>query len=460
VNKELTNSGPQAITLDGQELAFEDLEERAARERMLGHLRLLWQSRGLLLRVALAGFACSVIVALLLQKRYEATARLMPPDDRSTAGFSMLAASVVGQAGALGPLANDILGVKRSGALFVGILGSRTVENRLIDRFELKQTYRTRLYEDARKRLEANTSIAEDRKSGIITIKVTDTDPKRAAALAGAYVEELDRLVAQLSTSSAHRERVFLEDRLKSVKQDLDAAAERLGEFSSKNTTIDIPTQGKAMLDAAAQLQGQLIAAQAQLQGLRQIYTNNNVHVREGEARIAELEHQLEKLGGVNTSPGKSTSAAYDAPLYPSIKQLPLLGITYADLYRRTKVEEAVYETLTQLYELAKVQEAKETPSVKVLDAAIPPEEKSYPPRTLIVELGTAMSLAIAAVWILASAFWTASDPSAPGKRFVLEVAGDARNHLGGLAEKLSFASGIARRLSHRPEKSVLPAER
>lgn len=460
MNQELAHSAPRAIAFNGHEQASEDLEERAARERMVGRLRLLWQSRGLLLRVALAGFACSVLVALLLQERYEATTRLMPPDDRSTTGVSMLAASVAGQAGALGSLANDILGVKRSGALFVGILGSRTVENRLIDRFQLKPIYRASLYEDARKRLEANTAITEDRKSGIVTIKVTDTDPKRAAALAGAYVEELDRLVSQLSTSSAHRERVFLEERLKSVKQDLDAAAERLGEFSSKNTAIDIQTQGKAMLDAAAQLQGQLIAAQAQLQGLRQIYTNNNVRVREGEARIAELERQLEKLGGVNPSPAKNTSAADDDPLYPSIKQLPLLGITYADLYRRTKIEEVVYETLTQLYELAKVQEAKETPSVKVLDAAIPPERKSYPPRTLIMGLGTAMSLAIGAFWILASAFWTASDPSGPGKRFLLEVAGDARNHLGGLAEKLSLAGGIARRLLHRPEKNVLPSER
>jgi len=371
----------------------------------------------------------------------------------------MLAASVAGQAGALGSLATDVLGVKRSGALFVGVLGSRTVEDRLIDRFQLKQIYRTSLYEDARRRLEAKTSIAEDRKSGIITIKVTDTDPKRAAALAEAYVEELDRLVSQLSTSSAHRERVFLEDRMKSVKQDLDGAAERLGEFSSKNTTLDIQTQGRAMLDAAAQLQGQMIAAQAQLQGLRQIYTNNNVRVREGEARIAELERQLEKLGGV-PSPARNTSAVYDDPLYPSIKQLPLLGITYADLYRRTKIEEAVYETLTQLHELAKVQEVKETPSVKVLDAPTPPERKSYPPRTLIVVLGTAMSLAIGAVWTLASAFWTASDPSSPGKRFLLEVAGDVRNHLGALSEKPSFAGGIARRLWNPPEKNVLPSER
>jgi len=459
VNKDLDNPGPQAVARNVHEQASEDLQERAARERIVGYLRLLWQSRRLMLRVALAGFACSVIVALLLQKRYEATTRLMPPDDRPTAGLSMLAASVAGQAGALGSLANDILGMKRSGALFVGILESRTVENRLIDRFQLKQVYRTGLYEDARRRLEANTSIAEDRKNGIITIKVTDTDPKRAAALAAAYVEELDRLVSQLSTSSAHRERVFLEDRLESVKQDLDAAAEKLGEFSSKNTTIDIQTQGKAMLDAAAQLQGQLIAAQAQLQGLRQIYTNNNVRVREGEARIAELERQLEKLGGVNPSPVRNISAAYDDPLYPSIKQLPLLGITYADLYRRTKIEEAVYETLTQLYELAKVQEAKETPSVKVLDAPTPPERKSYPPRTLIAAFGTAMSLAFGAVWILASAFWTTSDPSAPGKRLLLEVAGDARNDLRALSEKPSFAGGIARRLLHRSKNNGLPSE-
>ncbi len=337
--------------------------------------------------------------------------------------------------------------MKSSGALFVGILGSRSIEDRLIARFQLKQAYGENLSTDARRRLEANTSIVEDRKSGIITITVSDRDPKRAAAIARGYVEELDQLVTQLSTSSAHRERVFLEDRLKSVKLDLDAAAEKLGQFSSKNSTIDIQTQGKAMVDAVSQLQGQMIAAQTQLQGLRQIYTNNNVRVREAEARIEEFQRQLEKLGGTTLASAslKNVTAAGNDSSYPSIRQLPLLGITFADLYRRTKIEEAVFETLTQQFELAKVQEAKETPSVKVLDEAVPPERKSYPPRAVIVGLGTMIFTALGVGWILVSASWAASDPMGPNKLFAMEIREDFRNHVAEISRRHPAVGGVAR---------------
>ena len=179
-----------------------------------------------------------------------------------------------------GGIASDLLGVKSSGALFVGIVGSQTVQDRVIRDFDLQRVYRDSKIEDARKDLAEHTEVSEDRKSGIITIGVTDHDPKRAAGMAKAYVGELDRLVAQVSTSSARRERIFLEGRLETVKSDLDLTAKNFSQFASKNTAIDIPAQGKAMVEAAAILQGRLIAAQSELSGLQQIYTKNNVRVR------------------------------------------------------------------------------------------------------------------------------------------------------------------------------------
>src|SRR5437899_10817354 len=155
---------------------------------------------------------------------------------------------------------------------------------------------------DARTKLDEKTSISEERKSGIITISVTDHSPQRAAAIANAYVDELNSLVSQLSTSSAHRERMFLEERLKVAKQELDDASSQLAQFSSKNGTLDIQTEGKAMLDAAGTLAGQLIAAQSELEGLRQIYTDNNSRVRALNARVGELRKQLPKLSGTQES--------------------------------------------------------------------------------------------------------------------------------------------------------------
>ena len=385
---------------------------------LLPYLQLFWTSRRFLLRTAVYAFLASTLIAFLIPMRYQSVTRLMPPDGQSGSALGMLAA-MAGRGGpGLGGIAGDLLGVKSSGALFVGILNSESAQDALIEKFDLKKVYHDSKIEDARKDLAQRTDVSEDRKSGIITIGVTDHDPKRAAAMAQAYVDELDRLVTQVSTSSARRERVFLEERLQTVKVDLDTAAKNFSDFASKNTAIDIPAQGKAMVEAAATLQGQLIAAQAELSGLQQIYTNNNVRVKAAEARIGELKKKLNEIGGA----GSQNDLKAEKSLYPSIRKLPLLGVTYADLYRQTKIEETVFELLTQQYELAKVQEAKEIPTVKVLDAAMVPTKKSFPPRTVIVVLGTMLGLTLAAIWLVAKARWDATDMRDPRKMLALEM--------------------------------------
>ena len=350
--------------------------------------RLFWQRRRFLFNCALAGLVLGVLVALLIPARYESAVQLMPPDSAANTGLGLVAALSAKTGGALGSSMGDVLGIKGSGALFVGILRSQTIEDRLVQRFELQKIYSLRLPEDARHKLSENSSVSEDRKSGIITITVADHDRQRAAALAQAYAEELDRVVSDLSTSSARRERIFLEERLRAVKLDLDLASREFGQFASKNVALDLQEQGRAMFEGAALLQGQLIAAEAEQKGLEEIFTPNNVRVRSVQARIAELRRQLGKIGGVAGPADSVTNASVTAPgdsQIPTLRKLPLLGVAYADLYRRRKIQEVVYETLTQQYELAKVQEAKEIPSVKVLDRAQVPGRKSFPPRTLIV---------------------------------------------------------------------------
>ncbi len=146
--------------------------------------------------------------------------------------------------------------------------------------------------------MDSRTEISSDRKSGIITLKVSDKNPDRAAAMGREYVDSLNRIVVTLNTSSAHKERVFLEERLNQVQQGLEQAEKDFSQFASKNTAIDVKEQGRAMMGAAAELEGQLIAAQTELEGVRQIYTANNVRVRSIQARIDEYKRQLQKLGG------------------------------------------------------------------------------------------------------------------------------------------------------------------
>jgi uncharacterized protein involved in exopolysaccharide biosynthesis len=435
--------------------SLEPLESSAAaRDRMLARLRLLWAERRFLLRALGVGLVAATLIAFLIPKQFESTTRLMPPDSQSVSSLALLA-GLSGQGG-VGMLAGDLLGIKSTGALFVGVLRSQTVQDRIIDRFDLKKVYGKRLKVSAREKLSERTAIGEDRKSGIITLTLTDRDPKRARAIAGAYVDELDTLMAQLMTSSAHRERVFLEERLSAVKQDLESAEKDFSQFASKNATIDITEQGKAMVEAAAALEGQLIAAQSELEGLKQIYTNNNVRVRSTQARIDELRHQLERLGGKSgTAPsGNETTAD---PLYPSIRQLPILGVPYADKFRRLKLEEAVYETLTKQYELAKVQEAKEIPTVKVLDPPEVPEKRSFPPRTLIVVLGTLGTVTLGVFWVLGAARWQEIDPQDPGRMFAKEVFQTVKAHMPWTTPNGSRWSASVKKLEQGPGEDGEP---
>lgn len=419
--------------MDSQERATlsEASEDRALQEPIIASLRLFWAERRFLLRAGVYALLASALISILIPVRYQTVTRLMPPDSPSGMGMGLLAAMSgrVGMEG-LGSIAGDVLGMKTSGALFVGVIQSQTVQDRVIREFNLMRVYHDGKIEDARKDLAEHTDVSEDRKSGIIAINVTDHDPKRAAAMAQSYVDELDRLVAQVSTSSARRERIFLEERLKAVKTDLDNSAKKFSDFASKNTAIDIPAQGKAMVDAAARLQGELIVAQSELEGLKQIYTDENVRVRSARARMDELQKKLNEIGSAGTVGAEKN----DNPLYPSIRKLPILGVTYADLYRQTKIEETVFELLTEQYEMAKVQEAKEIPSVKVLDAAVVPTKKSYPPRAVITALGTLLGLALAAVWIIGRTQWESVEASDPRKQFALEVLTTTRASLSSFA--------------------------
>jgi len=436
--KQQTETAPQPAA---GELSLPETLLDDSREWQAERLRLLWGRRKFFLRAAAIGLLSSTLLAFLIPKSYTSTTQLMPPDPQSTSGMAMMAAMAAKAGGGLAGVAGDLLGLKNSGALFIGVLRSQTSQDRLIQQFDLRKVYGKQLVIDARTKLDENTSISEDRKSGIITISVIDHSPQRAAALASAYVDQLNSLISELSTSSAHRERVFLEERLKVAKQDLDDASNQLAQFSSKNNTLDIQQEGKAMLDAAGAIAGEMIAAQSQLEGLRQIYTDNNSRVRSLNARVGELRKQLEKLGGTQPKTANGTAPSAGQPgdpsasqasglPYPTIRSLPLLGAKYAEHYRRAKIQETVYEMLTGQYELAKVQEAKETPSVKVLDPARIPEKKSFPPRLVIMFLGTFLVSALSVVWVLGSARWEEVDPQDPRKVFVQEVAGSLKAHV------------------------------
>ena len=386
----------------GAAISIEDLVVVLGRSR-----RLIGWATGL-------GTVAALGMALAIPNEYVSTAQLMPPDQQALLSPSMLSALAGVSAMAPG-LSGALTNARTPGGTAIGILNSRTAQDDLINRFDLRRVYYCRLYATARRKLVRRTTIIEDRKSGIITISVRDHDRYRAREMAQAYVEELDKLIAAVSTSAARRERQFLETRLNGVKAELDATALKFSSFSSANRTFDVPGQTQTTLAAAARLQGELIAAESQLSGLKALYTDDNIRVRELQARIGELESQLRAMSGA----GEDVEAADLKPdqLSPSLRRLPILGLTYFDLYHRLNMQEALYETLGRQYELAKVQEAKEIPAIKVLDEPEVAERKSFPPRLLIVALGGVLAFLLSCLWVAGRAVWPTLDAAHPARQ-------------------------------------------
>ena len=395
---------------------------------------LLWKHRRMLARVTAISLLVSLAITFTMPKQYKSTTSIMPPDQQGSS--AMLLAALTGRSGsgglgALGSLASGLLGAHTSTDLFIDLLQSGTVGGHLIDRFNLQHVYHKRYRIDAVKHLARCTKITQDKKSGVITIAVEDQSRVRARDLAQGYLDELNSLVNRTSTSSAHRERLFIEKRLNAVRASLEDAELQLSQFSSKNSAVDIKEQTRAMVDAGARVQAELLVEQSGLQSLRQIYGDGNVRVRETEARIASLQGELAKMTGSSAplvageihDDGATSGGGDDkGELYPPLRQLPRLAVPYADLYRRVKVQEAVFELLTQQYELARIEEAKDVPVVSVIDSPGIPEKKSFPPRVLLALLLTFLTFAGASALILMRDHWSAVDPCDPRKMLVAEV--------------------------------------
>jgi len=430
------SSGPSRIPIYEPPHDLRGHESEPEDDNKFTRLWLLWRERRLFFNVAWKTAVLSAIIALLLPVHYEGAVKMVPGESSgSGGGMSGLLGKLMGGGSGSGGMsmgldAAGLLGMKTPGAFYVEVLKSRSLQDRMIDRFDLRHHYwkfsqwYTHDYYTTRKRLKDFTDIEEDKKSAVITLRVTDYDANTAAQMANAYVEELNKAAADLNTGDAHRERVFLEGRLTEAKQDLDDASKALSQYSSKNTIMDPQTQGKAMVDAAARVQGEIVATEAELKGLQQIYSDDNTRVRTLKARLGVLQSQMKSMQGKGAAAGESDS---NSGSFPSMTQLPVLGYTYYDLYRQAKIRETVYEFLTQQYELAKVQEAKELPSVRVMDPAIKPERKSSPKRTIIVVLSVVGAWILAAFFVLGRNLWEQRPPNDSLRMLGAEMADEGR---------------------------------
>jgi len=312
----------------------------------------------------------TAVITLFMPNIYTAKTMIIPSDDNSGG----MGAALMSQLGGLAGMAGS-LGGKTTGDLYVTMLKSETIKDPIIDNFKLLEKYEAKLRADVYKTLDSSSSITLGKKDGVITVSFSDKDPKFAASIANAYIDQLGKLAAQLSMAGAGSNRKFYEKQIAETRADLSRAEEALKEFQSKNKTISVPDQAKATIEGVAQLRGQLAIKEVELGTLKHKFTDNSQEVKSAKAAVAQLRGQIASLEGN----GSGSSSI------PNLGTVPQLGQEYMGLMREFKIQEAVLEMLTKQYELAQVTESKDTAPFQLLEKAKAPERKSKPKRAQIV---------------------------------------------------------------------------
>ena len=340
------------------------------------------------LGIPFAAALTSTIVSFLLPNYYTGTTRILPPQQSASAASALLN-QLGGAFGGLAGAAGGAIGGRNPTDLYIGMLRSRTVADNLIARFDLHKVYEQDLQSRTRAVLQGNTAIVAGR-DGIITIDVDDKDPKRAADIANAYVEELIKLTKVLAVTEASQRRLFLENQLLQAKDNLTGAEIAARQGLQKGGLAQVDAQGRSMIEVTARLRAQISAKEVQLGAMRTFAAEGNPELQRTQQELEVLRQELARVEG--SSP-VTAAARGDSSKNTGLDNLGRL--------RDVKYYEFLYELLAKQYELAKIDEAKDATIVQVMDKAIVPDRRSKPTRSLIILLSTLAALFLSIAWAL-----------------------------------------------------------
>jgi tyrosine-protein kinase Etk/Wzc len=367
------------------------LEEQAEEISVLDLLVILTARRWLILKVTAVCVIAALVLAFVLPVRYTAKITIMPPQQNSSIGSALTAQ--LANLGGLASLAEGGLGLKTPNDMYVSMLHSQAVEDSMIERYGLMQEYHCEYLSKARKVFERRFGVEANGKDSLIHISVEDKDPRRAAEMANGYVDQFRKLSQGLAITEASQRRMFFEQQLAQAKDKLADAEEALKVTEQKTGMLQLDSQARALIESAAMLRAQIEAKEVQIQIMRTYAGDQNAGLLEAEQGLAGLRAQLAKLGG-----SEDDDAA--GLIEPKIA-VTQAGLEYVRKYRDVKYYEAIFEILARQFELAKLDEAKEGALIQVVDPAIVPDRKSFPPRALIIAGGVFMGLLLSVFWAL-----------------------------------------------------------
>jgi uncharacterized protein involved in exopolysaccharide biosynthesis len=355
------------------------------KRQFLDPLIILARRKSFIMGFTVTAALIAIAVAWLLPQYYTATAKLLPPQQNQS-----ISAAMMTQLGQLGPLlglaAGKDLGIHNPSDMYVAMLKSRTVADNLINRFSLLTAYNKKFRIDARNRLDDLSEVSAG-KDGIISISVDDRSPARAAELANAYVEELEKLTRVLAVTDAGKRRIFFEQEVKAANDELAKAELSLKETEEKTGIIQLDNQSRVMLQAYAELRAQVVAKQVQVQSISSFATPENPDLIRAQEELRALEAQLTRF---------ERGQGGHSPTDLALEKVPGASLEYIRKLREVKYEEALFELLAKQYEAARLDEARDASIIQVLDKAVVPEKRSWPKRSLIVLAVTLFALFVA----------------------------------------------------------------
>lgn len=325
-------------------------------------------------------------VSYLITPTFTARTVLLPPQHQQS-----MAASALASLSGLGALASGTAGLRNPVDQYVALMQSETALDRIIDRFELMRVYESKLRREARRELLANTRITAGKKDGLIVVEVDDVDPKRAAAIATQYVEELRHLTAVLAVTEAQQRRQFFEEQMKSARDALTRAQQALQ--ASGFTAGALRAEPRAAAEQYARVRAEVTAAEVRLQSLRSRLADATPEVQQAQSTLSALRSQLALLE-------RTPSERNDSD--------------YVGRFREFKYQETLFELFARQYELARLDESREGALVQVVDPAAIPEWKSAPRRARIAANAAGLALALVVAVLIGAARWRAAhqDPA------------------------------------------------
>jgi len=341
---------------------------------LLDLLLALVERKRIILLVTVGMVVLTALLTPLLPVRYTARAIVLPPQQGQSNGSILN--SQLANLGGVAALATGGLGLKNINEMYASMFRTYAVEDAMIQRFGLLQDYHTKYLMDARRTFEKRAVVDGTKKDGLIYVTVTDKDPRRAAEIANAYVDQFRELTRHLALTEASQRRLFFEQQLLQTKDDLVNAEEALKATEQKTGLIQLDSQARALIEAGAQLRAQITAKEVQIQSMRTYAAGQNAQLAQAQQELESIQAQAARLGASTATP--------ESMIVPK-GLVPEAGLEYIRRSRDVKYYETIFEILSRQYEVAHLDEAKQGTVVQVLDAATVPDRRSFPKITLMV---------------------------------------------------------------------------